>query len=222
MVDSKNRINLTIREEHALMHEIIENLRKKGMSVSDHLCNLAIKDYTSKPSEKQDGVKLPAINGILDYMKNTKMDLANEIIRLYNNRKLSAENTVDIYLGILALKIQLDNTATIRDLVQVVDRDSMIYSKRDTLSSIAIDKARGILIDRMAKLQQEQEELKRKEELTKQKKEKKRLAIEEFQRKHPGEPLWLMDHPEEEWEFQKQLVRGEVVEVGDEEEQGMN
>jgi hypothetical protein len=206
MVDSKKRINLTIREEHSLMHEIVDNLRKKGISLSDHLCKLAIKDYTSKPSEKQeDDAKLPAIDRILDYMKNTKMDLANEIIRLYKNKKISDEKIVDIYLGILALKIQLDNTKTITDLVQLVDRDSLIHSKRDTLSSVAIDKATGALIDRLTKLKEKEDESERKADMKKIEEEKTRLNIEEFKRKHPGEPVWFRNIHQEDWDLYKKM-----------------
>ncbi|MBA3285687.1 MAG: hypothetical protein H0U27_11600, partial [Nitrosopumilus sp.] len=182
------RINLTISEKYSLMDDIIDNLRKESISVSDYLCNLAIKDYTSKSSEKQpkeNDAPLPAIDRILDYMKNTKMNLADEILRLYNNRKISVQKVVAIYLGISALKIQLDNTTTIRDLVQLIDDDSMIHSKRDTLSSIAVDKASGALKEGLTKIQKEQQESRSKEELKKQKEEKERTETEEWKSKHP-------------------------------------
>jgi hypothetical protein len=172
---------------------------------------LATEDHLSKTKEgqkrfkegdeKQGDVRFPSIDGILDYMKDIKMDLANEIIRLYNNEEVSDKKVVDIYLGIRALKIQLDNTRTMRDLVRVEDNGHLIYSKRDTLSKIAIDKAKGILIDRMAQLKKEKQEMEIREKLEKEHKEKTVQAIEDFKRKHPDKDPFLRNVPEDQWDL---------------------
>ena len=94
----------------------------------------------------------------------------------------------------------------------------MIHSKRNTLSSVAVDKASGALMDGLSKLQKEQQELTKKEELKKQKEQKERLEIEEWQRKHPGKPPWLRAYPEKDWDFYQKIESGELVEVEEEKE----
>ena len=226
MVPKEKRLQITISDKYPLVHELIEKYRKERKSISDYLCRLATEDQLSKSKEGQKGfkdsdekqgdVRLPSIDGILDYMKDIKMDLANEIIRLYNNEEVSDKKVVDIYLGIRALKIQLDNTKTISDLVRVEDNGPLIYSKRDTLSKIAIDKAKGILVDRMARLKKEQQEMEKKEKLKKDYEEKNRQEIEDFKKKHPGKDPSLRNIPEDQWDIYEHPEDWEEVEDVDE------
>lgn len=225
MAPKEKRLQITISEKYPLVHEKIEKYRKEGKSISDYLCRLATEDHLSKAKEGQKGlregdekqgdVRLPSIDGILDYMRDIKMDLANEIIRLYNNEEISDKKVVDIYLGIWALKIQLDNTKTIRNLVGVEDNDSLIYSKRDTLSQIAIDKAKGFLIDRNAHLKKEQQERERQEKEKKENEEKNRQEIEDFKKKHPGKDPSLRNISEDQWDIFEHPEDWEVVEDDD-------
>ncbi len=163
MFQKYKRKNLTISQEYPLMDEIIDDFKKNRKSLSDYLCNLAVKDYSSRSTKDQqkeedsDNVKLPRIDKIIDYMWNVKMNLADEIIRLANNKEISAEKMADIYLGVWALKIQLDKTNLIQKVVQPTIDKGLLYSKRDTLSRITVNMARGDLVDRIKNAQEEKE-----------------------------------------------------------------
>ncbi len=188
MVQKNKRINLTISQKYPLMEEIINDCRKKGKSISDYLCNIAVKDYntsksTTKDQQKEDddNVKLPTIDKIIDYMLNTKMDLANEIIRLANNKEISVEKIADIYLGISALKIQLDNTQLIQKVIQPIRDKGMLFSKRSTLNKLVVDLARGNLINMLKKEKEEKERTEKIGQSKKRLKDKNKDELEDYE-----------------------------------------
>jgi hypothetical protein len=98
MKQRSNRIQLTISEKYPQMFEIIDDLKSKGLSVSDYLCKLAIKDYYSSKDTKrpigESDLDLPSIDKIIDYMLDKKMNIANEVIRLLNRKEITAERVI--------------------------------------------------------------------------------------------------------------------------------
>ncbi len=188
MLQKYKRKNLTISQEYPLMDEIIDDFKKNRKSLSDYLCNLAVKDYSSRSTKDQqkeedsDNVKLPRIDKIIDYMWNVKMNLADEIIRLANNKEISAEKMADIYLGVWALKIQLDKTNLIQKVVQPTIDKGLLYSKRDTLSRLTVDMARGCLVDRLKEAQEEQKRAEEKEQSRRRlKEENTEIELEDYE-----------------------------------------
>jgi predicted metal-binding transcription factor (methanogenesis marker protein 9) len=205
LVQRLKRKQLTVPEEYSsMMDKVNEECKRNKISLSRHICQLAVNEYTSKSTENQiRDTRLPTIDKIFDYLTNIKKDLASEILRLYNRRELSDEEMIKIYLGNRMLQIQLENTKDIKRLVQPVNINSLIYSKRDTFSKIAIDTAKKILIDRTEKLKQEkrEEEVRRlREAERKEIQEARESKVKKWREEHPGIPIELMYIPESEWD----------------------
>ena len=164
------------------MDTIIKNCHDNKVSISDYLCSLAEKDYLSQTKEVNTDVSsLSRIEKALFFMFQ-KLDGAAELLRQYNNREITEEDIISIYLKIYGYKIQLENTEKISDLLEIVNIGNLIYSKRDTMSHLAIDRAKGILIDRLKETEHKKQQEKQKQ-LLKEQEEKK---FQEWNKKYNG------------------------------------
>lgn len=184
--------------------------------MSEYLCELAVREYSKDKKLVLDSdLHLPPVDKIIDYMLGKKMNIANEVIRLYNNKEIAAEQVAKIYLGIRALEIQFNKTTLIRELVKLASDNDLIFSKNDATSPIAIEKSTGKLVNNLLKLQKEREVLKEKEEAEKRRLEKTRKEIDEWKRENPGEDPSYRYLSKEDMEFHKKLEAGKYMEVKD-------
>lgn len=153
---SEKRLHMSIGKKFIHMDNIIKDCQNKKISVSDYLCSLAEKDYLSKKNNDND-IPISKIDE-LTIQVFRKKDISEELSRLFNNKVITEEDIITIYLKIYGYKIQIENTDFMSDILQIEDIGDIIYSKRDTMSELALKKAKGILVNRMEILKLEKEQ----------------------------------------------------------------
>lgn len=219
MLASKwKRKNLTISERYQpMMDEIIDECEESGKSLSEHLCKLAVREHSKEKKKAwESDLDLPSVDKIVEYMLKIKMDLADEVIRLYNKKEITDEQLVMIYLGITALNIQFNKTDLIMSFLDLANDNDLIYSKRQATNKMAIEKSTGRLIDIARKLKSKQEELKEKKEGDNLRKVQRTKAEEKWKAENPEVPLKYMGMTKDEIETQQLIDSGMLEPVDDE------
>lgn len=161
---------------------------KEGIKKSDYINNaISFYEKNRNSSTKQDKVNeldilLPPLHKLFDLINNVKHDYAEELLRLERNKKITLDKLTEIVLSIIILHIQFMKTETVKKTIDLIDEKTMIYSKRDTMNHVAIDKLKGVFFDRLKKIKEEQDL----EEQKKRSIEKKKKIKEQWEKENPN------------------------------------
>jgi hypothetical protein len=125
------------------------------------------------------------LHKLFDLIRNVKHDYAEELLRLEWNKKITLDRLTDIVLSIIILYIQFMKTETVKKAIEIVDEKTMIYSKRDTMNHVAIDKLKGVFFDKLKKIKEERDLEEQKKRLREIATENKRKIREQWEKKNP-------------------------------------
>ena len=216
---SEKKLCVNVGKKFIYMNDIITSCKDKKISLSDYLCSLAEKDYLSKKND----IPLSKLDEIIIQIFR-KQDISAELSRLFVNKVITEEDIITIYLKIYGYKIQIENTDFMSDILKIEDIGDIIYSKRDTMSELALKKAKGILVNRLEILKSEKQQ-----ELEKQRKEKEIIDWKlEYNNRYPliFKKLYKPEEYEEQLKFynesllnEKELAQFENIYVEDKKEE---